>query len=158
MRRFAILAAVLGLSAVAVGSVGAATKTKTKSDKGTAFIGETRTTGSGSNTVHYEAGNISDKVLGAGAVTFNTKISVRNGVVHFRTNSLTFWTKNGSLSGTASADINATSPTTATVTNGKVNLTHGTGALKGHSLVGKFSGKGNPTTTEYSFQYTGTYK
>src|SRR5947209_7510643 len=108
LTRFAVgVAGLIGVCALAVGTGGAATQHKAKADSGTAFIGETHTTGSGTHQVHYEGGNIADKVLGAGAVTFHTSLNGTGtpGVVHFSTNTVTFWTKNGSLTGTASADI-----------------------------------------------------
>jgi hypothetical protein len=146
-----MVAVVVG--AVGVSSVGA--KSAGRADSGTVFIGETHVVGA----KHFEAGSISDKLLGGGAVTFSTAISVsKPGVVHFDSKTLTFWTSTGSLTGHVSADINVASATSATVTNGKLNLTKGTGAQKGHSLVGTFTGKGNPGSTEYSFTYKASYK
>jgi len=145
-----VAVAVGGISVSAVGA-----KSATRTDKGTAEIGETSLKGK----LHYEAGSFKDKVLGNGALTFTTTIAIKpGGVVHFDSKSLTFWTKTGSLAGHVSADIHASSATSATVTNGKISLTKGTGGQKGHSLVGTFTGKGNPTSTEYSFAFKAKYK
>ena len=146
------------LVAVSVGAVGAsavAAKSAGRADKGTVQIGETSVKGQ----VHYEAGSFTDKVFGNGALTFTTTITIKpGGVVHFDSNSLTFWTPTGSLTGHVSADIHATSASSATVTNGKISLTKGKGGQKGHSLIGTFTGKGNPTSTEYQFVFKATYK
>ncbi len=151
-------AAAGALAAVAVGAVGASAvgaKSAGKADKGTVEIGETSLKGK----IHYEAGSFTDKLFGHGAVTFTTTITIKaGGVVHFDSKSLTLWTPTGSLSGHVSADIHAKSATSATVTNGKLNLTKGTGAHKGHSFVGTFTGSGNPTSTEYTFSFKATYK
>ncbi len=146
------------LVAVAVGAIGVSTvgaKSAGKADKGTVEIGETSVKGS----VHYEAGSFTDKLFKNGAVTFTTTLSVKpGGVVHFDSKKLTFWTPTGALTGHVSADIHAASVTSATVTNGKISLTKGSGAQKGHSLVGTFTGVGNPRSTEYQFAFKATYK
>ena len=150
-------AAAGALAAIAIGAVGAGTvgaKSAGKSDKGTVNIGEIGVKG---NT-HLEAGSFTDKIFKHGALTFNTTITIKPGVVHFDSNTLTFWTPTGSLTGHVSADINGKTATSATVTNGKISLTKGTGAQKGHSLVGTFTGSGNPSTTEYGFVFKATYK
>ncbi len=68
------------------------------------------------------------------------------------------YTRTGSLTGTGSATLVVTGPSTATVKDGKLILTKGAGGQKGHSFVGTFSGSGNPTTGIYTFHYKGTYK
>lgn len=126
-----------------------------KSVTGIAYVGENHVVGA----LHYFAGPTTDNVLGTGAITFPSPITVTpGGVVQFSSSEVTLFTKTGSLSGTASADVTATSATQAAVTNGKLSLTTGAGAEKGHSLVGTFTGTGNPATTEYVFNYEATYK
>ena len=44
------------------------------------------------------------------------------------------------------------------MTDGKLNLTKGTGGQKGHSLVGTFTGTGDPASTEYRFAFKATYR
>lgn len=153
------LTAVTGLlAASAFAAAGAATvvaKSATRTVTGTAYVGETHAAGS----VLYQAGSTSDNVLGAGALLFATGTSVtKPGVVHIASTGVTLYTATGSLSGSASADINVTSGTQATVTNGTLNLTSGKGSQKGHSLTATFTGTGNPTTLQYVFNYKGTYK
>lgn len=156
-RRFAIATAgmltALALTTVSAGALAA--NSKSKSVTGTAYVGENHVVGA----IHYFAGPTSDNVLGSGAITFPSPITVTpGGVVQFSSSQVTLFTKTGSLSGTASADVTASSATQAAVTNGKLSLTKGTGAEKGHSLVGTFTGTGNPSTTEYVFNYKATYK
>ena len=154
MRKLIVMAAVLCVSVVTVASVGAATKGKTKSDSGTVFVGESHHVGS----TLYEAGNFTSKVLGSGAALYTLKATGANGKVTVTAKHVTFYNGNGSLTGTGTATVTPTSATTATVTNGTFKLSHGTGALKGHSESGTFTGSGNPSTTEYVFHFTGTYK
>jgi hypothetical protein len=149
-------AGLLAAFALTAGSAAVAASSKSgKAVTGVAYVGENHVVGA----LHYFAGPTSDNVLGAGAITFPSPITVTpGGVVHFSSTAVTLFTKTGSLSGTASADVTATSGTQASVTNGKLSLSKGTGSEKGHSLVGTFTGTGNPTSTEYVFNYTATYK
>jgi hypothetical protein len=151
------LIAALGVIAVAATAVGAAGKGK--STKGTIWIASTPRS---SNGLLYEAGQIKDKLLGEGAITFTIKPIVNpSGTFTAKALKVTLWTSKGSLSGTGSALITVTNtPTTggSTASNGKVSLTKGTGGLKGHSFTGKFSGTGNVNGATYTFKYTGTYK
>ena len=152
--------AVVALAAIGAGTVGAKTggKGKGKATSGTSYLGDTSQS---SSSLLYEAGFNTDKLLGEGAITYTiAPLGQTNGTIQANAKKVTLWTKTGSLSGTGSATVTITNPSTgdATVSNGTANLTKGTGALKGHSLKLKFSGTGNIKTTLYTFHYTGTYK
>jgi hypothetical protein len=114
----------------------------------------------------YDAGFAYDKVLGQGVVTFVTKaVASSTGAITIKSNPVTIYTPNGSLSGTATAVLTITNkptPGDATVTDGKLLLNRGTGRLARHSLRCTFSGTGNiggPNVPDsYTFRYRGVYR
>jgi hypothetical protein len=134
----------------------AATGKKGKADSGTSYVAVTHASGG----FNYSAGNNTDMVLGAGAVTYKLKaMPIGTGtMLKLTANPVVLYTRTGSLTGTGSATLVITGPTTATVKDGKLVLKKGAGAQKGHSLVATFSGSGNPSTGQYTFHYKGTYK
>ncbi len=147
--------AMLAMGATAFAATGKAKPKKGKADSGTAYVGTTHTAGA----YEYLAGDNTDRLFGAGAVTYRLKASPSTpGSLKLTTNPVILFTATGSLRGTGSATLTITSATTATVSNGKLNLTKGTGTQKGHSLIATFTGSGNPTTGQYVFHYKGTYK
>jgi hypothetical protein len=148
------VAATFALIAVGAGTVGAAAHSSSKSVKGKAWVAVTHQVGS----TLFIAGNTADNVFGNGATTYVSKTRSSMGAVTVTAKTVTLFTSKGSLTGTGSATVTPTSATTATVTNGKLKLTKGTGSLKGHSFIGTFTGSGNPTSSEYLFNYKGTYK
>ena len=147
-----LVCALLAMGATAL----AATGKKGKADSGTSHVGTTHS----DSKFTYSAGDNADKLLGAGAVTYKLKVgsTPTAGAVALTAKPVRLFTATGSLIGTGSATLTVTGPTTATVSNGKLKLTRGTGAQKGHSFVGTFTGSGNPTTGQYVFHYKGTYK
>jgi hypothetical protein len=156
---FGVGVAVVGLgfagSAIAAGAGGTPTS-------GTAYVGQAPKP----SPLVYDAGFITDKVLGRGAVTFVTKPLVSpTGAITIKSKPVTIYTPTGSLSGTGSAVLTVTNkpkPGDATVTDGKLLLNHGTGRLAGHSLRATFSGTGNvggpDTPDSYTFRYKGVYR
>jgi hypothetical protein len=121
-------------------------------DSGTSWFAVTRVV----NGVDHTAGQVSDKLLGNGAVTFLLKaVTTPSGTVGIKSSSFTLYTKTGSLSGTGSATLTISPSGTDQITNGKLKLTKGTGSLKGAELTGKFSGSGNTTTNQYKVTYKG---
>ena len=83
------------------------------------------------------------------------------GTIIAKAQKVTIWTSKGSLSGTGSAKLTITNKPKAgdaTVSGGKINLTHGSGGQAGHSLVAKFNGIGSVSSGQYVFHYKGTYK
>jgi hypothetical protein len=62
------------------------------------------------------------------------------------------------LTGTATSKLTPGANGAATITDGKLKASHGTGAQKGHSMTATFSGTGSLTTQTYKLTYKGTYK
>jgi hypothetical protein len=145
--------ALLAMGATALAATG---KSKGKADSGTSHVGTTHS----DSKFTYSAGDNTDKLLGAGAVTYKLKVGSTPtvGTVTLTANPVRLFTATGSLIGTGSAKLTITGPTTATISNGKLKLTKGTGSQKGHSFIGTFTGSGNPATGQYTFHYKGTYK
>lgn len=150
----AVLAAVallvLGTSAHAAGA-----KTG-RADSSKLYLAITHTAGG----FNYSAGDGTDRLLGPVVVTYKLKpISTRNGKLKITVPKARLWVSNGTLSGTASADLTVTdSKGDARLTNGKFSLTKGSGGQKGHSEVGTFTGTGNLTSGTYTLVTKGTYK
>jgi hypothetical protein len=121
-------------------------------DSGTAFFSITHST----KRFEYAAGNLDDGVFGTSAITYALKILPSNvsGSVRVTAN-VVLYTKAGSLTGTATATINDVTSKTQTITNGKLKLTKGFGALKGDKLTAKFSGTANLTANTLQFKYRG---
>lgn len=145
------LLAASALIAVTAATVGATSSGK--ADSGTAYFSITHSVGA----TQFAAGNSIDKVLGTGAVTYRIKIGSTNGKISIMVPSVTIYTATGSLSGTATATL-VTGAKTQTISNGKLNLTKGTGSQKGHSLRATFSGTGNLTANQIVIHDKGTYK
>jgi hypothetical protein len=107
----------------------------------------------------FAAGNATDKLFGKEAVTYSIKTrTLTTGVFQVIAKPVTTWGKTGTLSGTATATLTVTSPTTATITKGKITEKNGTGAWRGHRFTATFSGTGDPTTGVYKITYKGTFK
>jgi hypothetical protein len=109
---------------------------------------------------NYTAGDGTDKILGPVAVTYKLKpIAMRNGSIKVNVPKARLWVSNGTLSGTASANLTVTdSKGDAKLTNGKFSLGKGTGGQSGHSEVGTFTGTGNVNGGVYTLVTKGTYK
>lgn len=145
------LIAVVAAFAVAVPAASAASAGK---DSGTAYVSVTHQEGS----TLWVAGDIKDKILGRGAIVYQTKVSAgqQTGSVLVTAKTVTLFTPTGSLTGTGKATQTANPDGSITVTGGVVSLTKGTGSLKGHSLKATFSGPFKDNI--YTFKYSGTYK
>jgi hypothetical protein len=142
--------AVLGTLAV-VPVAGAAGR----ADSGTSYVAITHQAGK----IEFSAGNNVDKVLGRSAVTYALQVlpSSKAATYTVSAKQVTLYTRNGSLSGTATATLVVAGDGTATVKNGKLKLTSGAGAQAGHRLIATFHGTGNIGKGTYKFQYAGTY-
>jgi hypothetical protein len=155
--RAAVIGA-LGVAAVAVVATSAFGATGGgKPDKGVIHFATTYTAGG----ITYAAGNAKDTLFGNEAVTYAIKTQATpTGPVKITAKPVTTWGKTGTLTGTATATLTVTNATTgdATITNGKVKATKGTGGWTGHTLAATFSGSGNIKTGAYKITYTGTYK
>jgi hypothetical protein len=150
----AVAPAIVVLGATTVGAKGAG-----RSTSGTIWIAATPRS---SGALLYEAGQIKDKRLSEGAITFTIKPLVSpKGTITAKAIKVTWWTSTGSLSGTGSAQLTITNtpkPGDSVVKNGTVKLTQGTGGQKGRSLTATFTGSGNVNGALYTFHYKGTYK
>ena len=148
LRALVLLALVLALSAAAAV---AATAKKTS---GTAWVGVTHQEGQ----TLWVAGDIKDKLLGRGAIVYQTTVGAGSQTGEFTVTAkkVTVYYRNGTLSGTGKATQVVAPDGTTTVKDGTVSLTKGTGKLKGHKLTATFSGPLKDGV--YTFTYTGTYK
>ena len=105
--------------------------------------------------LEFAAGNYADKVFKTGAITYSLKLLPNtNGTITVKVPSVVLYTSTGSLSGTATATVTIAN-SKETITNGKLNLTKGTGALKGDSFKGTFTGTGDLTKNVLVFHTKG---
>jgi hypothetical protein len=140
------------LIAIGAGAVGA--KSAGRKDSGLVYFAITHSTG-GKN---FAAGNATDKLFGTEAITFVNKITNASGTIKITTKPVTTFYKDGTLSGVATSDLTTGQNGALTITNGKIKETTGTGARKGHSFIGTFSGTGNSNTGLYKITYKGIYR
>jgi hypothetical protein len=134
---------VLGVSGVALA---ATAKTKKVSVGGTfhsALVG-------GNNVGAQIAGAGKDKSFGQIAILF-VDVKVQK-AAHIP---FTFYTNEGSYSGTAVADLSSDASGKVTIANGKFTVTKGGGLLKGIKGSGTFSGTGTISTSQ-TITYKGT--
>src|SRR5947209_4758723 len=151
------LVGVLALAAMGATALAATAKPKKKgkADSGTSYVAVTHSSGG----FEYSAGNTTDKLFGATAVTYKLKTSPSTpGTLSLTAKPVVLYTATGTLIGTGSATLTIAVGGAATVSNGKLKLTKGTGTLKGHSLLATFTGSGSVVTSTYTFHYKGTYK
>jgi hypothetical protein len=137
-----------GLIAATAANVGATSAGK--ADSSTAYAATTHTV----NGVQFIAGEITDKLLGSGAVTYTVKVAnVPNkpGTYALTVKPVTTWFSNGSLTGSSHATLKVGAKLSVKVT-GTVSETTGAGALAGHSFTGSLM------TSQYVFHVVGTYK
>lgn len=148
MRKLIGLAAVAAI-AVPTTALGAASR----STSGTVWAHITHT----SAGFLYVSGDISDKVLGKGAIVYLTKPSGQsNGSILVKATKITIFTPGGSLTGSGQATQTITG-NTSTVSNGTFSLTKGTGTLRGKTLKGTFQGT-QDNEGVYTFKYKGKLK
>ena len=107
----------------------------------------------------YVSGDFKDKLLGRGAIVYIVQASSgpEPGSVLVKAEKITIYTTKGSLTGTGQATLTYNPDGTATVSDGTFKLTKGTGAYKGHTLKGTFTGT-QGTDFIFIFNYTGKYK
>jgi hypothetical protein len=152
-RTFGVLTVLLAAFAIIAVTAGAKSSSKGKSDSGKIYTAITHTAGG----YEYAAGSGTDKVSGAEAVTYKIKAGSTKSGITLTIPSIVIYTATGELSGTGTAKL-AIVGTTETVSDGKFDLTKGTGGQKGHSESGTFSGSGSTATSQYVFTTKGTYK
>jgi Tfp pilus assembly protein FimT len=148
MKKLIGLAAVAAI-AVPTTALGAASR----STSGTVWAHITHTAGG----FLYVSGDISDRVLGKGAIVYLTKPSSQSdGTILVKATKITIFTPGGSLTGSGQATQTITG-STSTVSNGTFSLTKGTGTLKGKTMKGTFKGTQDDQQI-YTFKYTGKLK
>jgi hypothetical protein len=98
-------------------------------------------------------------VLGDTAITYviTTVPTTTTGVVSLSARRVRLYAGTGELSGTATATLTAGPGGSATITNGELDLTTGTGTLRGHRLIATFTGTGH-LDGGYTFTYHGTFR
>lgn len=149
---------VAGLAALMVSAVGVATVGATsagRADRGTAYVAVTHSVGS----TLFAAGTTTDKVLGPGAVTYSIKAGTGStpGTVKITATRVTVFSATGSLYGTSVGTETTNSDGTVSL-KGTLTLNHGTGAQKGHSFIGTFTGTGKKSFGPFVFHTKGHYK
>ena len=150
MKRLLILICVLALSVTGV-AIGA---TKGKQTSGVAYAGVTHTEGQDV----YVAGEFKDKLLGRGAIIYLTNVSSgqEQGTFNVSAKKITIYTTKGTLTGKGSGVQTIHDDGSSEVSDGKFNLTKGTGAYKGHTFKGTFSGPFKDGV--YKFSYKAVFK
>src|SRR3954470_1154464 len=148
------LAGVLTVVALACTGVSFAA-TKGKADSGVAYVSATHSEGS----TLFVSGDFKDKLLGRGGIVYQTTVSPQSGqpgTFLVTAKVITIFTRKGTLTGSGKGTSTVDQNGNATVSDGTFKLNKGTGAYKGHTLAGKFSGPQNNGV--YKFSYTATYK
>ncbi len=153
-RSAALAAAVAACAAAAIATTATAAG-KGKATSGVVYAGLTHTVGK----TEFAAGNVSDKVLGNGAVTFALTLGTgtKPGSLTAK-GTVAVFTKTGELSGTDSVTLTTSSTGAVTFSNGKLNLTKGFGLQTGHSFVGTFTGSAKSIAGPFTFHDKGTYR
>ena len=157
-RAFGAVAGLLAVTAVIAGATSAVGATTAgRADRGTVYFAPTHQVGS----LGYYAGDSSDKITGPGAIVYQLKVlaTTKPGTLNVDVKKVTAYSATGSLIGTATAKLTILdSKGNATLSDGVVKFTRGTGGQAGHTLTAKFAGKGNVNIGAYKLNYTGTYK
>ena len=140
---------------VALASTGVSyAATKGKADKGTAWVGATHTEGK----TLFVSGDFKDKLLGRGGIVYQTTVTQGNqpGTFLVKAKRITIFTTKGTLTGKGQGTQTVAQDGSVNVSNGSFKLTKGTGAFKGHTFTGKFSGPLKDGI--YTFAYTARYR
>jgi hypothetical protein len=148
----------LGAVALAGSSIAGAASKKGKAEHGTVHFALTHTVGK----TNVAAGDATDSLFGASAVVYRLHIlTTTTGKISIKIPKVKVFYSTGSATGSATATLTITNQPTAgdaTVTDGVLKLTKGTGTHQGHKFAGTFSGNGNITSDSYTIRYKGTYK
>jgi hypothetical protein len=156
-RWLAATVGVLGGLALAGSSIAGAASKVGKAEHGTVYFALTHTVGK----INVAAGDATDSLFGAGAVVYRLHIlTTTTGKITIKVPKVTVFYSSGSATGSATATLTVTNKPKAgdaTVTDGSLHLTKGTGTHQGHTFTGTFSGQGNITTDAYIIHYKGTY-
>lgn len=140
---------VVALSCALVAPATALAAKGAKKTTGTAWVGVTHQEGSDL----YVAGDFKDKVLGRGTIVYVVAASPTDEptTVQLTAKKVTLSTEKGSFVGKGSGLQVVAADGSVSVQDGKVDLTRGTGAYKGKTFKGTFSGP--LTDGVYTFTY-----
>ena len=139
------------LICTAAGATGATGGRKTS---GIAYVAVTHQVGS----TLFAAGNVTDKVLGKGAITYLIKAGTgaKPGTLNVKA-TVTVYGSLGSLSGVVKGVETTLSDGSVTVA-GTFNLNHGTGGYTGRRFSGTVTGTGTTATGPFVFHDKGVYR
>ncbi len=137
-------------------AVGAAAVAAGRADSGTIYAATTHTSGG----YTFAAGQGTDKLFGPIAITYRIKAipAGTTGTLNLTVKPAIEYTATGSILGSATATLTLGPNGAETISNGKFSLTHGVGALRGHTMTGTFTGSGNSTANTLVIHSKSTYK
>lgn len=146
--------AVSGLLVAGPSAVGA--RTAGRADSGTIYGATTHTSGG----YTFAAGQGTDKLFGPTVITYRIKAipTGTTGTLKLTIKPVIEYTATGSILGSATATLTLGPNGAETISNGKVSLTHGVGALRGHTIKGTFTGTGNSTANMLVIHAKSIYK
>ena len=156
-RAGAALAASVAVSGLlAVGAAAVAAPSAGRADRGTIYAATTHTSGGYS----FAAGQGTDKLFGPIAITYRIKAipAGTTGTLNLTIKPVIEYTATGSILGSGTATLTLGPNGAETISNGKFSLTHGVGALRGHTIKGTFTGTGNSTANMLVIHPKSTYK
>lgn len=152
----AVAASVAVSGLLAVGAAAVAARSAGRADSGTIYAATTHTSGG----YTFAAGQGTDKLFGPIAITYRIKTipAGTTGTLNLTIKPAIEYTATGSILGSATATLTLGPSGAETISNGKFSLTHGVGALRGHTIKGTFTGTGNSTANMLVIHSKSTYK
>jgi hypothetical protein len=155
-RTRAVAASVAVSGLLAVGAAAVAARSAGRADSGTIDAATTHTSGG----YAFAAGQGTDKLFGPIAITYRIKTipTGTTGTLNLTIKPVIEYTAAGSILGSATATLTLGLNGAETINNGKFSLTHGVGALRGHTIKGTFTGTGNSTANMLVIHSKSTYK
>lgn len=152
----AVAASVAVSGLLAVGAAAVAARSTGRADSGTIYAATTHTSGG----YTFAAGQGTDKLFGPITITYRIKAipTGTTGTLKLTIKPVIEYTATGSILGSATATLTLGPNGAETISNGKFSLTHGAGALRGHTIKGTFTGIGNSTANMLVIHPKSTYK
>jgi hypothetical protein len=152
----AVAASVAVSGLLAVGAAAVAARSAGRADSGTIYAATTHTSGG----YAFAAGQGTDKLFGPIAITYRIKAipAGTTGTLNLTIKPVIEYTATGSILGSATATLTLGPNGAEAISNGKFSLTHGVGALRGHTIKGTFTGTGNTTANMLVIHSKSTYK
>ncbi len=152
----AVAASVAVSGLLAVGAAAVAARSTGRADSGTIYAATTHTSGG----YTFAAGQGTDKLFGPITITYRIKAipTGTTGTLKLTIKPVIEYTATGSILGSATATLTLGPNGAETISNGKFSLTHGAGALRGHTIKGTFTGIGNSTANMLVIHPKSTYR